>query len=121
MQKDFVENFEKLNKGALEAARRLGDIQLKTLERLTERQLELAADYLDGGVRQFELLGEAKDLKAVMGAQTKIASEFNGKLVEHARKTVEILNDAKTELSAIAQDSVQSAAAPAIKSAKKAA
>lgn len=97
MQKTMFGDFTKFNQGFVDSAKRLGEINLRTLERLTERQLEATGEYLEGGIAQLKALGETNDVQAAVSAQAKYATEVGEKLVEDAKKTAAILNDAKTE------------------------
>ncbi len=108
MQNDLLKNIEILNKAAIESAKRLGDINLRTMERLAQRHIEATADYLEGGVRQLALMGESKDIQAAVKDQATLSAELNEKFVEHAKKTAEVLNEVKGELTDWAQDGIKS-------------
>lgn len=109
MQNDFMDNFEKLNRRAVESAKRLGEIQLRTLERVTERQMAAAADCLDGGMRQLALLGESRDVETALKEQTRLATDFNRKLVEHARMAAELMAETRDELAQWMHDGIRAA------------
>lgn len=98
MQTQILSSIEKFNQSMIDSAKALGDIQIRTLERLTERQIEMASDYLDSGMKQFKLVGESKDPQGVLSAQSKLATEYGEKFVEHAKKTAEIFAETKSEL-----------------------
>lgn len=112
MQNDIVKNIETFNKAAIESAKRLGDINMRTLEKLAQRNIEAAADYLEGGVRQLKLMGESKDIQAAVKEQTELAKELNEKFVEHAKKTAAVFNEVKGELTDWAEDGMKSVGAP---------
>ena len=97
MQKEFVSNVEKANKAALESAKKLGDINFRMLERIAERNLEFTADYLATGVESLKLFGESKDPQKAVNGQVKLVSDLNEKIVDHVKKTAEVLADAKGE------------------------
>ena len=120
MQNDFLKNIETLNKAAIESARKLGDINVRTLEKLAQRQIEATADYLEGGVKQLKLMSESKDMQAAVKEQARLNTELNEKFVEHAKKTAEILNEVKGELTEWAEDGMKAAGKP-LNGAKKAA
>ena len=107
MQNDILKNIETLNKAAVESAKRLGDINMRTLEKLAQRQIEVAADYLEGSVQQLKLMGESKDIQAAVKEQARLSTELNEKFVAHAKKTAEVLNDVKDELTDWAQDGMK--------------
>ena len=99
MQNDFVAGIEELNAVTVKSIKTLGDIQLRFMEKLTERQIALTSDYVRDGVQQMQNLAEAKDFGKMVESQTGFVSEFNQRLVDDARKTTEILTESKTELS----------------------
>ena len=119
MQNDFYKNIETLNKAAIESARRLGDINVRTLEKLAQRQIEATADYLEGGMKQLKLMGESKDIQAAVKEQARLNAELNDKFVEHARKAAEVMGEAKDELTDWAQDGMKAVGSPLGKGATK--
>lgn len=104
MQNDILKNIETLNKATIEAAKRFGDINMRTFEKLTQRNIEAAADYLDGSMQQLKVMAESKDIQAVAKEQARLGTELNEKFVAHAKKTAEVLNEVKGELNDWATD-----------------
>jgi len=119
MQNDIVKKIETLNKATIDAAKRLGDINMRSFEKLTQRNIEAVADYLDGSVQQMKLMGESKDIQAAVKEQTRLSAELNEKFVEHAKKTAEVLNEVKGEFTEWAQDGMKAAGAPLGNGSKK--
>ena len=120
MQNDIVKNFETWNKAAIESAKRLGDINVRAMEKLAERNLAMASDCLEGGVRQMKLMGESKDMQAALKEQTELAKELNAKFVEYAKQTAAVFNEVKGELTDWAEDGMKAVGAP-VNGGKKAA
>ena len=112
MQTDYFKNIETFNKAAIESARRLGDINVRALEKLAQRHIEATADYLDGGMKQLKLMGEVKDIQAAVKEQTRLNTELNEKFVEHAKKAAEVFGEVKDELTDWAQDGMKAVGAP---------
>ncbi len=112
MQNDFVKSIETFNKAAIESAKRLGDINMRTLEKLARCQMEATSDYLETGVKQMKLMGESKDIQAAVKGQAQLTNEMNEKFVEHAKKAAEVFGEIKTELTDWAQDGMKAAGAP---------
>jgi hypothetical protein len=73
-----------LNRAALEPFLRWNEIALGAAERLTRRNLSMAQDCIEAGVRQMNLMCEAKDQQQWEADERKLVSEFGQKLVEHA-------------------------------------
>jgi len=107
MQKQILNSIEKFNKSMIGSVKTLGEINMRTLERLTERQIEVASDYLDGGMKQIKLASESKDPQGVLSAQSKLATEYGEKFVEHAKKTAEIFAETKAELAGWIEDGMK--------------
>ncbi len=112
MQNDILKNVETLNKAAIESVKRLGDINMRTFEKLAQRNIEAAADYLDGSVQQLKLMGESKDIQAAVTEQARLSTELNEKFVEHAKKAAEVLSEVKDELTDWAQDGMKAVGTP---------
>ena len=121
MQNDMFKSIETLNKAAIESAKRLGDINMRTFEKLAQRNIEVVSDYLDGSVQQLKLMGESKDIQAAAKEQARLGAELNEKFVEHAKKTAEVLNEVKGELTDWAQDGMKAVGTPLGNGGKKAA
>ena len=120
MQADILSNIERLNRTTVDAAKRLGEINTRAIERLSARQLEATSDYLEGGVRHAQLLGEAKGLRDVLAGQSRLAAELNEKLVEHMRQTAAILAEVRGEYANWVEDGLKAASeAPVKKTATK--
>ena len=121
MHTDILKNIETLNKATIESAKRLGDINMRTFEKLTQRNIEVTADYLDGSMQQLKLMGESKDIQATAKEQARLGTELNEKFAAHAKKTAEVLNEVKGELTDWAQDGMTAVGAPLANAGKKSA
>jgi phasin family protein len=103
MANEMLKQWAELNKTTMQAMKELGEINTKVMTRLTEQQMEVVGLYMDGGTKQLEGLSEAKGVQDAVASQSKLFSEMNEKLVENARKTMDILADTKAELAAWAE------------------
>jgi phasin family protein len=112
MQNDIIKNIETLNKATIDSAKRLGEINMRIFEKLSQRQIDVASDYLDGSLQQLKLMGESKDVQTAAKEQARLGAELNEKFVEHAKKTAEVLNEVKGELTEWAQDGMKAAGSP---------
>ncbi len=109
MQKDFVAVIEEMNATAVNSIKRLGEIQLRAMERLTEQQIAITSGYLRDGVKQMQSVVATKDLGKALESQASYVTELNQRVVADAQKTAEILAESKTELSDWVEDGVKSA------------
>ena len=109
MQKEFTASIEMMNKTSVDAMKRLGEIQLRSMERLAEQQIAVTSAVLEQGVNQMRSLAGSKDVTAVVDSQTSYLSELNTQAVENAKKTAEILATTKTELTEWVEAGVKAA------------
>ena len=109
MQKDFVAVIEEMNATAVDSIKRLGEIQLRAMERLTEQQIAITTGYLRDGVKQMQSVVGTKDLGKALESQASYVTELNQRVVEDAQKTAAILTESKTELSDWVEEGVKSA------------
>ena len=109
MQKEFAATIEKMNKTSVDAIKRLGEIQLRSMERLAEQQIAVTSAVLDQGVKQMRNLAGSKDVTAVIESQTGYVTELNAQAMENAQKTADILSTTKTELTEWVEAGVKAA------------
>jgi phasin family protein len=109
MQKEFAASIEKMNKTSVDAMQRLGEIQLRSMERLAAQQIEVTSAVLEQGVKQMRSLAGSKDVTAVVDSQSSYLSELNAQAVENAQKTADILATTKTELTEWVEAGVKAA------------
>lgn len=105
------ENFEMLKEVAgngYEAARQLGDINLRTWNNLLEKQLDMFGVWVDAGVKQVELTSTAKDYKDYLGSQATLTQELAEKLIAGGREAISTGTEAQGEYRAWYEKSVQS-------------
>ena len=109
MQPDLYDQWTKFTKTSFAALKELGDINTKAVEKLTEQQLALWTTLVEGSVKQFSLLGEAKGYKDVFSGQSEIAAEYSNKFLGIARKSADILTESKDEFTTWVEKSVEKA------------
>ena len=109
MQKEFTASIEMMNKTSVDAMKRLGEIQLRSMERLAEQQIAVTSAVLEQGVKQMRSLAGSKDVTAVVDSQTSYLAELNTQAVENAKKTADILATTKTELTEWVEAGVKAA------------
>ena len=109
MQKEFVEGVQKFNAVSLESFKRIAEINSRALQRFTEAQIENVSEYLSGGVKQLEILGQAKSPQEIVAAQVRVATEYNEKTLVRTREAVDILTETRDELKGCFDTAVQDA------------
>lgn len=106
MQNDMMKQWAELNKVAMSAIQELGAINTNAMTRLTQRQMEVVSLYVEGGAKQLEVIGQTNNVQDAVAAQSKLFAELNEKLMDNARKTIEVLTDTKAELATWAEKSM---------------
>lgn len=104
---DLTKQWAEMNKAAMNAFKELGEINANAMNRLTQRQLDMVNLYMEGGAKQLEMFSDAKNMQDVMATQSKLVGEFNEKLIENAKQTIEVLTDTKDALTNWAEKGVE--------------
>lgn len=73
-----------------EGARALAQLNLKTWEKLVEKQMETFSLFMNTSAKQLKIVGETKDAKALTEAQVELARELGETLVSKGRETLEL-------------------------------
>lgn len=123
MQGEYIEHWQAFGKDAFESVKELETIGAKTFERLTAQNLELVNAYVEAGVKQMSLLTETRDYKDLVSNQVELTSHLTAKVVDNAKRTADILNDLRAELTGWYETKLNNAAKAVVKKtpAKKAA
>lgn len=121
MQKEFAASMEKMNTTSVDAMKRLGEIQLRSMQRLAEQQIAVTSAALEQGVKQLRSLAGNQDPQTIVESQTGYISELNAQVVENAQKTAEILTETKVELTEWVEEGVKAASETPVAKATKAA
>ena len=94
MQKDILENFQKLTQLTLENFKKLGETNLRIGEKLLQEQVELTNSILEAATQNAEAVSEAKDFKDVAAWQAQWAQECTKKVIESSRSCADICAEA---------------------------
>lgn len=97
-------NWNELHQTSTANIKKFADIHKGLLLSLTQQQLDVVAIYMEGGVKHLQNLTEAKDMQTLLHAQTSLADELSKKLVGNFRTSVEMVADAKVQLTELAQN-----------------
>ena len=95
MENKFIENWQEYGKNAMEAAKELEAINTQVIEKITGKQMELANAAFEASTKYVSSLGEVKGVQDLFSEQTKLATEFNEKVLEAARTTADLLTEAR--------------------------
>jgi len=109
MQKEIFNNYSELAQAAFEAARRMGEVNLRAGEKLLEQQLALTGVLLETGTRNLEIMSQAKTPQEVLNGQSSLAKDCGEQWLKSCRGTVEILAAARDEAGQLIEEQVKAA------------
>lgn len=109
MQKEMIELFNKNTAATLEAARKLSELNLHTMDRLLQQQAETFNAYTDISARSMELFAKAKGMQELVSGQAELTREFGGCTMEAVRKGMTLAGESGAEYGALLQEGVKTA------------
>lgn len=109
MQKEMIEMFSKNSESAMESAKKLGELNLRTMDRLLAQQTELANIYMDIAARSLELFGKAKGVQELVNGQAELTRECGERCMSVMRSGLTLVNESGSEYSALITEGVKSA------------
>jgi len=107
MDNKMMENWQDYSKTALASAKELEVLNTSIVEKLTGKQMELANVAFETGTKYLNSLTEIKGYQDLLAEQTKLATEFNEKLIETARVTADILTESRESYQAWMEKSMK--------------
>lgn len=99
MQTKYIDTLQYFGKDAMQAAKELETINTNAFKKFVEQQFASFNVYADAGVRQMKLMSEAKAYPDLVAGHVQIVSETVDKVLDNARKSVDIVNDVREEYS----------------------
>ncbi len=121
MQPDVMNTMNDMGKNALEAAKTLGEINSKLVEKLVEKQLAAANLCVESGIKQVKLAQDSKDVQDYWTKQAALLEEYAGRIMDLAKQQVEFAQEAGEEYKSWFEKGVQRASTAAKTATKKAA
>lgn len=111
MQTQALNTVQTAVEAAYDKTKQAVDINAAAWESLIEKQLEVMHQAVDFGVKQFKLLGEAKDVKATLTAQTGLVETAAEQAIANLRDVVKIANETRVAYDKLVNKGVQDAVA----------
>lgn len=109
MQKEMIEMFTKNSEAAMVAAKKLGELNLRTMDRLLAQQTELANIYMDISAKSLELFGKAKGVQELVNGQAELTRECGERCMTVLRNGMSMVNESGAEYGALVQAGVKTA------------
>lgn len=107
--KQVFEIMNEMGHDAFEAARQLGEVNLRTVDRLAAQQAELFSQNLERGATTVKRLKDAKGYEDVLSVQAEMAQELAETTTQQTRKTMAVLTDARNSANELFQKELKQA------------
>ncbi|ALG68996.1 phasin family protein [Beggiatoa leptomitoformis] len=102
-----LQQWSDLNKGAMASFQQFADINRNLFMSLAQQQMSLVGIYVESGTKYMEAVSKAKDFQDVLSAQSRTFEEFNRKVLENFRSTMEMMVGVKGQLVSLAEKSTK--------------
>ena len=120
MQQDILKSFNDFSNKTLEAAKSLGEINSKLMDKTLKQNMKAADLFVESSLQQAKLMQETKEVKDYIANQTALFEEYSGKFVELAKSNVSLAQEASLEYKAWLEKGLKTADIAAKSVAKKA-
>ncbi len=117
MQKQIIEMFEQSTVAAMESARKIGELNQRTFDKLFQQQAELAAFFMDASARSMELMTKAKGYQDLIAGQTALLRECGERGITAVRAGIDFAHVSSSEYGNLVQENIQLAKEQASKAA----
>ncbi len=113
--KQMIDMMNEMGRNAFEAARQLNEVNLQTVDRLAEQQVELFSQNLERGLTTVKRLADAKGYTDVLSVQADVAKELTETTTQETRKTVAALTEARNTVNDLFQKELKQAVEKTVK------
>ncbi len=94
MQKEMLEQFQKMSQMTLENFKRLGEANMRISEKLMQEQIALTTSLIKSAAEKTEGAAAPKDFKYMSSQQMEWAQEMSKKVAESCRSSADIMAEA---------------------------
>jgi hypothetical protein len=105
--KDNYEMFKEITSNGYEAAQELADINLRTLNNMLQKQMDIYNIWVEAGIKQIELNANFKDQKDYLASHAALTREIGKKLIASGKDTISSGNAIQGEYRSWYEKSVQ--------------
>ena len=120
MQNDYFKSLNEFSTNAMEAAKALGELNGKLMEKTIALQMKAADLMVEGSLKQGQMVQETKEVQDYLAKQASLVEEYSSKFVELAKSNVELAQEAGEEYKAWVEKNVKAADVAAKSVARKA-
>ena len=119
--KENLENVKEFATTGYETLRALTELNVRTYEKLVEKQAETFNLFVDAGIEMVKLGTEVKDPKVFVESEVELAKQLGENLVAKSRESLEIATEVRDEYQSFAEANVEAFTAKVNEVAQKAA
>ena len=94
---ESIETIKDLGSNGYDAARQLGELNLRSVEMILNRQMDAVSMAMEAGMRQISLVSEAKGYKDLVEGQVELARDVGERMMEVGRENAKLAGDARDE------------------------
>ncbi len=105
--KENLEAFNELSNKGYEAARELGELNLRTMEKMVSRQMDLMNMFMENSLRQISMASEAKGYNDLVKTQIELTKEVAERVMGESRESVKFANATRDEYRAWFENGVE--------------
>ena len=109
MQPNVIDLWTNMGENAFNAAKQLGEINMRASEKLLQQQLDLTTAWVDAGSRNLELMSKAKGLPELLSSQAKLAQECSQQWIDGYRQANDILSEARQAVTELVDENMKTA------------
>ena len=110
MTNPMIDLMQQFNDNAVNAAKRVGELNMKTFETLTAKQSEIMNYGIEVSTKNAESLSKTKDPQEAFAMQQEMLKSYGEKLTASMQESTELLTEARNEWTVIAEDSAKNVA-----------
>ncbi len=110
MQNAMMDLLKQFNDNAMNSAKRVGELNMKTFETLTAKQAEVMNTCFETSSKNVEALSKAKDPQEVMALQQEALKACSEKWIVNVREAADLLTATRDELIVIVEEAAKQVA-----------
>lgn len=95
--KENFELFTEMSSKGFEVTRQLGEINQRAMEKLLGRQMDAVALFMESGLRQAEMVSEAKGYNELIKEEIELTKGLTERAIEENRTNMKLAKDARGE------------------------
>ncbi len=100
---DNYSNMTEYTQQFLDNLRQLSDINMRTWEKMMERQFKMSSSYVEMGAKNLDNLAKAKDYQEAMTQQAQMLQDFGNQWVDATREMSEVFNQSIKDMNQLVE------------------